>query len=130
MALSKLQKSNYEDFLKIFKSFNANKDWKAEFRKETGNLFNKLAKFRNCCFQSFWEEISKFIKKLQSPGLDTCGGSKLLMYFLNEFVSGIRYQSDQKLKEYERKAKKLRTRMRTEYVDINNRRITSKLIIR
>ncbi|RVE42006.1 hypothetical protein evm_013351 [Chilo suppressalis] len=64
-------------------------------------------------------------KKVRSPGLDIGEGNKLIVS-LKEFVKNIRQQSDQKLKEYEEKAKKLSTSVGTDYSDINKRRITSK----
>ena len=125
----KALKNNYDDILKIFKSFSENEDEKVDFRKEAENLFNKLTKLDTAILIIFWEEILERFnlvsKKLQSPGLDICEGNKLIIS-LKEFVSNIRHQSDQKLKEYEEKAKKLSTSVRTEYSDINKRRITLK----
>lgn len=122
-------KNNYDDIMKIFKSFSENEDEKVDSRKEARNLFNKLAKLETAILIIFWEEVLERFnlvnKKIQSPGLDICEGNKLIVS-LKEFVNNIRDQSDQKLKEYEEKAKKLSTSVETGYSDINKRRITSK----
>ncbi|CAH0719240.1 unnamed protein product, partial [Brenthis ino] len=110
-------------------SFGENDDEKVDFRKEARNLFNKLAKLETAILIVFWEEILERFnvvnKKVQSPGLDIGEGNKLIVS-LKEFVKNIRQQSDQKLKEYEEKAKKLSTSVGTDYSDINKRRITLK----
>ncbi|CAH0730253.1 unnamed protein product, partial [Brenthis ino] len=111
------------------KVFGENDDEKVDFRKEARNLFNKLAKLETAILIVFWEEILERFnvvnKKVQSPGLDIGEGNKLIVS-LKEFVKNIRQQSDQKLKEYEEKAKKLSTSVGTDYSDINKRRITLK----
>ncbi|CAH0718620.1 unnamed protein product, partial [Brenthis ino] len=115
--------------MKILNSFGENDDEKVDFRKEARNLFNKLAKLETAILIVFWEEILERFnvvnKKVQSPGLDIGEGNKLIVS-LKEFVKNIRQQSDQKLKEYEEKAKKLSTSVGTDYSDINKRRITLK----
>nr|XP_042899926.1 uncharacterized protein LOC122269698 [Parasteatoda tepidariorum] len=52
-------------------------------------------------------------------------GNKLIVS-LKDFVNNIRHQSDQKLKEYEEKAKKLSTSVGINYNDVNKRRTTPK----
>ncbi|XP_045456064.1 zinc finger MYM-type protein 1-like [Melitaea cinxia] len=122
-------KSNYDGIMKILNSFGENDDEKVDFRKEARNLFNKLAKLETAILIVFWEEILERFnvvnKKVQSPGLDIGEGNKLIVS-LKEFVKNIWQQSDQKLKEYEEKAKKLSTSLGTDYSDINKRRITLK----
>ncbi|XP_042909731.2 zinc finger MYM-type protein 1-like [Parasteatoda tepidariorum] len=71
-------------------------------------------------FESFIENEDE-----KSSGSDTCEGNKLIVS-LKDFVNNIRHQSDQKLKEYEDKAKRLSTSVGIDYNDINKRRITPK----
>ncbi|XP_071043018.1 zinc finger MYM-type protein 1-like [Parasteatoda tepidariorum] len=122
----KALKNNYEDIMKIFESFSENEGVKVDFRKEARHLFNKMAKLDTTILIIFWEKfLGRFNlvnKKIHSPGLDISEGNKLIMP-LKDFVNNIRHQSDQKLKEYEEKAKKLSTSMG---IDINKRRITPK----
>ncbi|XP_071043839.1 uncharacterized protein [Parasteatoda tepidariorum] len=94
---------------------------------------NKSADYVSCAAHSLnlvGEESVKVATKIMnffgSPGLDICEGSKLIVP-LKDFVNNIRHQSDQKLKEYEEKAKKLSTRVG---IDINKRRITPKFSVK
>ncbi|GFU55304.1 zinc finger MYM-type protein 1 [Trichonephila clavipes] len=64
-------------------------------------------------------------KKLQAPGFDSCEGNKLIMSF-KTFISNIRHESYQKLKEYQDEAKKLSPSIETEDRDKNKRRVISK----
>ncbi|XP_045456065.1 uncharacterized protein LOC123665878 [Melitaea cinxia] len=144
-VISYLSKTVYEEIIEIMgkqiikqiiteinnddTNFGENDDEKVDFRKEARNLFNKLAKLETAILIVFWEEILERFnvvnKKVQSPGLDIGEGNKLIVS-LKEFVKNIWQQSDQKLKEYEEKAKKLSTSLGTDYSDINKRRITLK----
>ncbi|RVE53760.1 hypothetical protein evm_001652 [Chilo suppressalis] len=84
----------------------------------------KISNFTICLLENIKVELKKENYSL-SPGLDIGEGNKLIVS-LKEFVKNIRQQSDQKLKEYEEKAKKLSTSAGTDYSGINKRRITSK----
>lgn len=125
----KALKNNYNNIMKIFESFSENEVEKVDFRKEARNLFDKMAKLETAILTIFWEEVLERFhlvnKKIQSPGLDICEGTKLIVS-LKDFVNNIRHQSDLKLKEYEEKAKKLSTSVGIDYNDINKRRITPK----
>ncbi|GFX97399.1 zinc finger MYM-type protein 1 [Trichonephila clavipes] len=59
------------------------------------------------------------------PGLGICGGNKLIMS-LKTFISKVRHESDQKLKEYQEAAKKLSPRVGKQHSDVDKRRIISK----
>lgn len=61
---------------------------------------------------------------MQTPGLNICEGEKLFMS-LKAFVSNIREESDQKLNEYEERARKLSTSVEKDYSDLKKRRIAS-----
>lgn len=115
--------------MKILKSFSESEVEKVDFRKEARNLYMKMAKLETAILIIFWEEVLERFhlvnKKIQSPGLDICEGNKLIMS-LKDFVNNLRHQSDQKLKEYEEKAKKLSASVGIDYNDINKRRITPK----
>ncbi|KAG6438748.1 hypothetical protein O3G_MSEX000191 [Manduca sexta] len=115
--------------MKIFKSFSENEVEKVDFRKEARNLFNKMAKLETAILIIFWEEVFERFhvvnKKIQSPSLDICEGNKLIVS-LKDFVNNVRHQSDQKVKKYEEKTKKLSTSVGIDYNDINQKRITPK----
>ncbi|GFV01862.1 integrase catalytic domain-containing protein [Trichonephila clavipes] len=71
------------------------------------------------------ERFNSINKKLKTPGLDICGGNKLIMS-LKTFISNVRHESDQKLKENQDAAKKLSPRVGKEYSDLYKRRVISK----
>ncbi|GFW27593.1 hypothetical protein TNCV_4282941 [Trichonephila clavipes] len=60
-----------------------------------------------------------------TPGLDICEGNKLIMP-LKRFISNVRYESDQKQKEYQDAAIKLSPKVEIEYSDVAKRRLISK----
>ncbi|RVE40995.1 hypothetical protein evm_014355 [Chilo suppressalis] len=116
-----LKKENYS-LVEKKKDINAQKIFflKSEDIKVNEIAINPLKKVKEVL-----ERFNVVNKKVQSPGLDIGEGNKLIVS-LKEFVKNIRQQSDQKLKEYEEKAKKLSTSVGTDYSGINKRRITSK----
>ncbi|CAH0730505.1 unnamed protein product, partial [Brenthis ino] len=89
-------------------------------RKENKSVLDKQLQEQLNKETEYYHNVLK-----RSPGLDIGEGNKLIVS-LKEFVKNIRQQSDQKLKEYEEKAKKLSTSVGTDYSDINKRRITLK----
>ncbi|GFV09831.1 uncharacterized protein TNCV_2598851 [Trichonephila clavipes] len=65
------------------------------------------------------------LKTRRAPDLDICEGNKLIMSF-KTFISNVRHESYQKLKEYQDTVKKLSPSIETEHSDVNKRRNISK----
>ncbi|GFT52636.1 zinc finger MYM-type protein 1 [Trichonephila clavipes] len=122
-------KNNYGYIMNIPKTYSDNEKEKIDFRKEAVHLFNTLSKLETVILIIFWEEIlerfNSLNKQLQTPGLDISEGNKLIMP-LKTFISNVRHEPNQKLKEHQDAAKKLSPSVETEYSDVNKRRVISK----
>ncbi|XP_065664452.1 uncharacterized protein LOC136086109 [Hydra vulgaris] len=123
----KALKNGYSDILKTLNYIHEEIEEKLDCKREANILFKKLIKLENAILTIIWEEVlerfDKVSRILQTPGLDVSEGYKLI-FLLELFVKELRKNSQEKMNEFEKKAKNLSEEITGNYNDLNKRRKT------
>ena len=123
----KALKNGYSDILKTLNYIYEESEEKLDCKRETNILFKKLIKLENAILTIIWEEVLERFNKvsqiLQTPGLDVSEGYELI-FSLELFVKEMRKNSEEKMNEFEKKAKNLSEEITGNYNDLNKRRKT------